>query len=112
MLLACEQQTHFRWSLLSLRKIFSGGREATTGNASAVRRLRCCLIDQNHIEFSRQTTLRALQTCRFRASSLQVNPYAKKKSKNISFPRCRDSQEARDLDQAQTSAMNSQICLF
>ena len=31
--LACEQQTHFRSSLLSLRKI------ATTGNASAVRRL-------------------------------------------------------------------------
>ena len=37
--LACEQQTHFRSSLLSLRKIFFGGREATTGNASAVRRL-------------------------------------------------------------------------
>ena len=35
--LACEPQTHFRSSLLSLRKI--GGREATTGNASAVRRL-------------------------------------------------------------------------
>ena len=34
--LACEQQTHFRTSLLSLRKI---GREAMTGNASAVRRL-------------------------------------------------------------------------
>ena len=31
--IACEQQTHFRSSLLSL------GREATTGNASAVRRL-------------------------------------------------------------------------
>ena len=30
---ACEQQTHFRSSLLSLRKII-----ATTGNASAVRR--------------------------------------------------------------------------
>ena len=39
---ACEQQTHFRSSLLSLRKIFGGrsrSREATTGNASAVRRL-------------------------------------------------------------------------
>ena len=39
---ACEQQTHFRSLLLSLRKIatlFFGGREATTGNASAVRRL-------------------------------------------------------------------------
>ena len=35
---ACEQQTHFRSSLLSLQKI-GGGREATTGNASAVRRL-------------------------------------------------------------------------
>ena len=35
--LACEKQTHFRSSLLSLR-IF-GGREATTGNASAVRKL-------------------------------------------------------------------------
>ena len=34
---ACEQQTHFRSSLLSLRKI--GGREAKTGNASTVRRL-------------------------------------------------------------------------
>ena len=32
-LLACVQQTHFRSSLLSPRKI--GGREATTGNASA-----------------------------------------------------------------------------
>ena len=37
----CEQQTHFRSWLLSLRKIaIFGGREATTGNASAVRRLR------------------------------------------------------------------------
>ena len=43
----------------------------------------------------------------------------KKMSKNISFPRYsklpflyRDSREARDLDQAQTSAINSQICLF
>ena len=34
---ACEQQAHFRSSLLSLRKI--GGREAKTGNASTVRRL-------------------------------------------------------------------------
>ena len=34
---ACEQQTHFRSSLLSLRKI--GGREGKTGNASTVRRL-------------------------------------------------------------------------
>ena len=34
---ACEQQTHFRSSLLSLRNI--GGREAKTGNASTVRRL-------------------------------------------------------------------------
>ena len=31
--LACEQQTYFRWSLF-------GGREATTGNTSAVRRLK------------------------------------------------------------------------
>ena len=56
--IACEQQTHFRRSLLSLRKggkskseiekkignrvalsLRKGGREATTGNASAVRRL-------------------------------------------------------------------------
>ena len=40
--LTCEQQTHFRSSLLFLGKIatlFFGGREATTGNASAVRRL-------------------------------------------------------------------------
>ena len=42
-----------------------------------------------------------------------------KKLKNISLPRynkCpylyRDSRKARDLDQAQTSAVNSQICLF
>ena len=35
--LACEQQTRFRSSLLFL---FFGGRVATTGNASAVRRLR------------------------------------------------------------------------
>ena len=39
---ACEQQTHFRSSLLSL-----GGREATTGNASAVRRLRLTLRSSN-----------------------------------------------------------------
>ena len=32
--IACEPQTYFRSSLLSL-----GGREATTGNTSAVRRL-------------------------------------------------------------------------
>ena len=49
-----------------------------------------------------------------------INPYMpKKKSKNISFPRYskflykyRDSRVAQDLDQAKTSAMNSQICLF
>ena len=35
---ACEQQKYFRASLLPLRKI-EGGREATTGNTSAVRRL-------------------------------------------------------------------------
>ena len=36
LLLACEAQTHFQSSLLSL--LFFGGREATTGNASALRR--------------------------------------------------------------------------
>ena len=35
--LSCEPQTHFGSSLLCL--LFFGGREATTGNASAVRRL-------------------------------------------------------------------------
>ena len=42
---ACEAQTHFRLSLLSL-----GGREATTGNASALRRLtgRGRLRELNH----------------------------------------------------------------
>ena len=35
--IACERQTYFRSSLLSL--LLFGGREATTGNASAVRRL-------------------------------------------------------------------------
>ena len=35
---ACERQTYFRSSLLSLRKIW---REVTTGNTSAVRRLLC-----------------------------------------------------------------------
>ena len=42
-----------------------------------------------------------------------------KKWKNISFPQYskfpflyRHSREARDLDQAQTFAMNSEICLF
>ena len=34
--IACEGQTYFRSSLLSLRK---EGREATTGNTSALRRL-------------------------------------------------------------------------
>ena len=41
-LLACQRQTYLRSSLLSLRKITSSffvGREATTGNTSAVRRL-------------------------------------------------------------------------
>ena len=37
--LACEQQTHFQSSLLSLRKIAEREGEATTGNAPAVRRL-------------------------------------------------------------------------
>ena len=36
---ACEQQTYFRLSLLSLRKLTFGGREGTTGNTSAVHRL-------------------------------------------------------------------------
>ena len=39
---ACEAQTYFRSSLLSLRKLtnlFFGGREATTGNTSSLRRL-------------------------------------------------------------------------
>ena len=35
--IACEQQTYFRSSLLSI--LFFGGREATTGNTSVVRRL-------------------------------------------------------------------------
>ena len=36
----CEQQTHFRSSLLSIRKIATFWRKkATTGNASVVRRL-------------------------------------------------------------------------
>ena len=44
--LACsEQQTHFRFSPLSLRKIvIFRGRQATTGNASAVRRLKLGLV--------------------------------------------------------------------
>ena len=37
--LACEWQTYFRASLLSLQKLIFGGREATTGNMSAVCRL-------------------------------------------------------------------------
>ena len=40
---ACEQHTHFWSSLLPLRK---GGREVTTGNASAVRRLLPLLCDR------------------------------------------------------------------
>ena len=40
-LLACEQQTYFRLSLLSL-PLFFGGAEATPGNTSAVRRLLSC----------------------------------------------------------------------
>ena len=35
--IVCEQQTYFRSSLLSI--LFFGGREATTGNTSVVRRL-------------------------------------------------------------------------
>ena len=42
--LACEAQTYFRSSLLSLRK---GGREATTGNTSALRRLEHHKWEQN-----------------------------------------------------------------
>ena len=41
--LACEQQTHFRSSLLSLGER-EREREATTGNASAVRRLPSSLL--------------------------------------------------------------------
>ena len=36
--LACEPQTYF-WSLLLCKNLFFGGREVTTGNMSAVRRL-------------------------------------------------------------------------
>ena len=54
--IACEQQTHFRSSLLSL--LFFRGREATTGNASAVRRLEnprqsCILVSTPWIPDSR-----------------------------------------------------------
>ena len=42
--LTCERQTYFRSSLLSLRKLIFGGREATTGNTSAVRMLRITKI--------------------------------------------------------------------
>ena len=45
----------------------------------------CSLIDQNHVEFQHLTTLRALKTCRFRASSIQVNPYAKKSQRIFLF---------------------------
>ena len=41
--IACEQQTHFRSSLLSLRK---RGKEVTTGNASAGRRLHFIASDR------------------------------------------------------------------
>ena len=46
--LASEAQTHFQLSLLSLRKI--GGREATTGNASALRRLIVNWLSDNFIK--------------------------------------------------------------
>ena len=39
MTVACEQQTHFWSSLLSLQKNIFRGRESMTGNVSAVRRL-------------------------------------------------------------------------
>ena len=67
----------------------------------------------------KQLWLHALQTCRFRASSIQLLHICQKKSKNISFPWYskflflhRHSRVAQDLDQAQTSATNSHICLF
>ena len=56
----------------------------------------------------------------FGTYGLIINPYVpKEKSKNISFPWYSkflflywDNRIAQDLDQAKTSAMNSQICLF
>ena len=37
--IACKRQMYFQLSLLSLRKLIFGGREATPGNTSAIRRL-------------------------------------------------------------------------
>ena len=71
------------------------------------------LIDQNHVDFSVQQ----LYVLYKPAASVRARYKLIHKSKNISFPRYskfpflyRDSREARHLDKAQTSAMNSQIC--
>ena len=71
------------------------------------------LIDQNHVDFSVQQ----LYVLYKPAASVRARYKLILKSKNISFPRYskfpflyRDCREARHLDKAQTSAMNSQIC--
>ena len=77
------------------------------------------LIDQNHVDFSVQQLYVLYKPAASVRARYKLIHICQKKSKNISFPRYskfpflyRHSREARDLDQAQTSAMNSQICLF
>ena len=77
------------------------------------------LIDQNHVDFSVQQLYVLYKPAASVRARYKLIHICQKKSKNISFPQYskfpvlyRHSREARDLDQAQTSAMNSQICLF
>ena len=77
------------------------------------------LIDQNHVDFSVQQLYVLYKPAASVRARYKLIYICQEKS-NISFPRYskfpllyRDSREARDfMGQAQTSAMNSQICLF
>ena len=71
------------------------------------------LIDQNHVDFSVQQLYVLYKPAASVRARYKLIHICQKESKNISFPRYskfpflyRDSREARDLDQAQTSAMS------
>ena len=71
------------------------------------------LIDQNHVDFSVQQLYVLYKPAASVRARYKLIHICQKESKNISFPRYskfpflyRDSREARDLDQVQTSAIS------
>ena len=78
---ACEQQTYFRSSLL-------GGREETTGNTSAARRLRCpknvCVGGYEASRLQKRLTNQTISIEKYKQNKENNN----KKDTNIYIPCC------------------------